>query len=226
MFDGADGRASLRIERLVQRGRTVDVHLENGEVLSVDEETVVRGGLLVGVRLSADDIARLSALERQSAAYRRALLFLSYRPRTIREVRVDLGRRGYAAEAEAVIARLVAEGYLDDRRFAQMWIEERKRSRPRSRAALLDELAVRGVPRDVALAALGDYTEADEFEAAVRLAAPYFRRARGDLRTRVQKTLAYLGRHGFSAETAYAAVRRLRDASDGVDEAADDGHFC
>lgn len=89
-----------------------------------------------------------------------AAAFLAVRPRTVAETRSRLQHLGYpAALCDEVVQRLVELGYLDDRAFAQTWVESRDRARPRGVMALRRELLSKGVPRDIVDEALSARAE-------------------------------------------------------------------
>ena len=84
-----------------------------------------------------------------------AARFLETRPRSVAETRRRLTDAGYPPPLiEEVVTRLVELGYLDDAAFARAWVESRDRAHPRGEAALRRELALKGIDREVAEAAL------------------------------------------------------------------------
>ena len=108
------------------------------------------------------------------------------------------------------MARLAAQGYLDDAEFARFWVENRQQFRPKGSVALRGELRQRGVAAETVDAALIDLDPAaDAYEAAhpraVRLAAlaqadpAAFRRKLGD----------FLLRRGFDYGVVKETVARL-----------------
>lgn len=71
----------------------------------------------------------------------RALRFLSYRPRTEKEIRDKLG----IDCSEEIIVKLKSYGYINDGKYAQDYIESRIRSKPRSQKLILLELKRKGI---------------------------------------------------------------------------------
>jgi len=167
--------------------------------------------LSMGEYLDDDAIARLHAQDDRQKAYDRALRYLSYRPRSQAEVRRNLLAAGLAADlVEATLARLAAQGYLNDAEFARFWVENRQQFRPKGGQALRGELRQRGVDSETVEAALTDLdAAASAYEAArpraIRLAAlaqadpTVFRRKLGD----------FLLRRGFDYEVVKETVARL-----------------
>lgn len=161
-----------------------------------------------GQELSDDDIARLRAHDEASRAYNHAVRLLSRRPYSIAEVRRNLGRKDYSPAAiDTAIARLEDRGYLDDRAFADYWIENRERFKPRSARALRYELRQRGVASATIDAALHDFDAAD---AAARAAQARLPRLKGlDRQTFREKLGAFLGRRGFAYNTTRDVIDQI-----------------
>jgi len=164
-----------------------------------------------GQVLSDADIAHLRRRDDVEKAHERALRFLGYRPRSEAEVRRNLERAGFAPDAiEAVLSRLGRAGLLDDRAFAQYWLENRSQFGPRSARALKAELRRKGVAAETIDESL-QVAAHDDAEAAYQAALPKARRwaaQRLDAREFAQKLSAYLVRRGFSYEVAREAVHR------------------
>ncbi len=112
---------------------------------------------------------------RRSEADRRdafaiACRYLTGRERCTEEVRLYLRRRGRTDEEIAdAIKRLCALRYLDDQRYARLFVESRSRNSPRSGSLLVRELRTKGVDAETARATVADFLrEMPESELARR----------------------------------------------------------
>ena len=137
------------------------------------------------------------------------LNFLSYRPRTVHEVRQRLRRRFEEAPVERAIAYFLESGLLDDAVFARQWRSSRERRRPKGSRALKQELRRLGVEQTIIEAALEGIDEAANAynagnKAATRLIAKHSNY--GDFR---RKMVAHLQRRGFSYGTAAETAQLL-----------------
>ncbi|MBN1371831.1 MAG: RecX family transcriptional regulator [Anaerolineaceae bacterium] len=170
---------------------------------------IVAAWLHIGQVLSEERIERLRQEDALEAAYQRALLALSYRPRSEQEVQRKLTEAGYdEAVRQAVIERLRNGGLVGDEQFAQAWVENRQAFRPRSKRMLAAELRQKGVGNEeieqALLGAVDDETMA--YEAGAR----YARKLTAvDWETFRKRLSGYLGRKGFGYETVSVAVRRI-----------------
>jgi len=183
----------------------VNVYLDGQYAFSLGAQ--LAAGLKEGGFLSA---AELQALQRQdyfANAYKKALDYLAYRPRSRKELSDYLwGKRVPEGIIEEVLEGLAREGLVDDLAFAQYWVENRERFRPRSRAMLRYELCRKGLDEGVISEALA---AVDEEESAHRVARQRASRyIRLDERSFRRKMSQFLRRRGFT----YHLIREVVDS--------------
>ena len=165
---------------------------------------------------SALERSALSYIERFAASSGQLRRVLLRRIRRAEMLGIDRAEADAARpHVETLIARLLASGILDDRRFAEAQAQSLQR-RGTSRRHIRRRLAIKGVDRDFvegALETIEPEGETSELAAACVLArrrrlGPY--RAAGTRRDFRQKDLATLARAGFSLDIA----RRVLAAHD------------
>jgi len=156
--------------------------------------------------VSDDDLHKLQDADARQSAYDAALRLLAYRPRSEKELRLRLARRGYVPGlVDETLARLRRLGYVDDEAFARFWTESRDSSSPRSQRLLRSELLQKGVEADTASEAVADLS--DE-EAAYRAAGKRLRTLQEvDYQAFRRRLGDFLLRRGFS----YDVIRRTVD---------------
>ena len=146
-----------------------------------------------------------------TAAYSRALAWLTARELSEGQVRIRLADRGYSRAAiDTAVQRLIDNRSLDDRRAAMAVARAEVRGRGRGPGRVMGRLIAmrigRDLAKDVVAEIFGETPEDDLLEAALnrklrgrseRLADPQERR----------KLVAYLIRQGYSASSAARAVR-------------------
>ncbi len=129
---------------------------------------IVAARLRVGQELSQAEIAAIQGQDEVEKARENVLRLLTYRPRSIAEVKRRLREKGFGDDAvEQAVERLEAVQLLDDYAFTQYWIEQRETFKPRSRIALRQELQQKGIERALIETLLADVDET----AAARRAA-------------------------------------------------------
>jgi regulatory protein len=190
--------------------RHLDIEVDGVALGPVPEADAVRLGLARGATI---DEATLEAL-RGAAQLSRALTlmnsYLAHRPRSEAEVRLRLRRAGFAEETiAATVEALVAQGLLDDRRFASLWVESRATFSPRSQRMLAAELRRKGLDRERIEEALGA-SETDETALAVEAGRKRLRAfASLDEETFRQRMGGHLTRRGFAYEQVRSAIETL-----------------
>jgi len=162
---------------------------------------IVAAGLKSGQFLTDAEIQSLQEKGTVEAAYSRTLDYLSYRPRSRAEVTTYLHKRGLAEDQiEAIANRLERAGLLDDETFAQFWVENRERHRPRGLHALRYELRSKGIGEDTIDRALASVdVSASAHRAASRKAQQL---SHLDRQAFTRKLVEYLARRGFDYEVA------------------------
>ncbi len=175
----------------------------------------------IGDLLDVDRVTALLAADQASRATEAALVFLSYRPRSEKEVRDRLRRGGYEPDAiEHAIGRLHEWRYLDDADFARRWVENRTAHRPRGKRLLQQELRHKGIDGEMARDAIDD-ADLDETGAAEALARRRLPSYAGGEPAAIRRRLgAYLARRGYGYDVIRIALDRALveedDEGDGV----------
>lgn len=177
-----------------------------------------------GAHLHVGDIvteARIAELERQDLAWKAreaALNLLAFRPRTREELRRRLARKEFPEEVvDGCLEHLDGVGLIDDSAFAEMFVRDRVRLRPRGRRALAQELRTKGVDPETAREAISDVFEAQEVteaELAREAGAKWLPKPGEDPRKARQRFYAFLARRGFGGE-AIREVMEERFRGDG-----------
>ncbi len=137
------------------------------------------------------------------------LRFLSYRPRTVREIELRLEKDFSHTLVEQTVDYLTELRYLDDASFCGQWVDSRERSRPRGIRLLKLELSRLGVEPSVIEAALqGTDERGNSLNAGRRYASRLYGKG-SDFQEFRTKLGAYLQRRGFGYGTVAETVREL-----------------
>ena len=138
------------LEPQVNNLERINLYVDGRFLLGVNAEIVLKMGLQVEQELLPEQLEQLRSEEAEQQAVDRALNYLSFRPRSREEVRRYLRRKETPPEIiEAALARLDRLDFVNDRAFAEFWIETRGQFNPRGAHALKNELRMKGVEREV-----------------------------------------------------------------------------
>jgi regulatory protein len=196
------------LERQKRNIERINVYLDGEYALALPEIEAAR--LKVGQSLDDHEIAALKGADERERAHQRAVNLLSYRPRSMEEIRRNLSKKGYSEQTiEATLQRLENVGLVDDLEFARYWLEQRRDFKPRGAAMLRHELGQKGISRRIIDQVL---TTVDEEELAERAARAWLERKRSlNPKDAKRKLYGYLVRRGFAYSTVRETLKRLED---------------
>jgi regulatory protein len=204
-----------RIERQKNNPARRNLYLDDAFALGISDETLLRSGLRVGDMVSDDAFRALKRDEEYQETKSVALRFLSYRPRTEREVRDKLRETEHDdGTIGKVVDGLKQSGLIDDSAFARMYIRDTRADRPVGPVFLRQKMLRLGLSRDVIEEALAETLQDVSQESDAEVAARKFvLRARKSGRTVTSDALrsrltAHLARRGFGWDVVNAVVNR------------------
>lgn len=185
------------------------VRLYLDDEFAADLPLLEAGRLRTGQCLTESEVEALVGAEAVQSGFDHAVRYLSYRPRSIEEVRRHLVKKNVPDSCiTVVVERLQQQGYADDVEFARYWISNRERFKPMGPRALRYELRQKGVDDEIVESLLADL---DVSESAYRAAKARLSRYRGWTRQAFrQKLSGMLRRRGFSGDTINDVVLRLQ----------------
>jgi regulatory protein len=176
----------------------------------IDAEVALERGLREGVALGLEELDEARVAGERALAMGRALHFLGYRARSLREVRARLRRYAYGEETvEGVVGRLEELGYLDDEEFARTATREKaRRYGPRR---VLTELRRSGVDAELAQNVVDEeFAGRSELEEARSAAARRYNSGGSDAEAR--RVYGFLVRRGYAAGVCAEVAREYRGA--------------
>ncbi|MBI3166092.1 MAG: RecX family transcriptional regulator [Anaerolineales bacterium] len=184
----------------------VNVHLDGEFAFGLARITAA--WLKIGDVLTDERIAQLQNEDAREKAMQQALLFLSYRARSEKEIRQNLKKHEYPEDAiEYAMTRLRENRLANDNEFAQAWVENRNTFRPRSRRALTMELRQKGLDEEtVKQAVAGIDEEALAYETALKRAPRLASLEWSEFRRKLSEHLA---RRGFPYSVVTSTVTRI-----------------
>ena len=150
----------------------------------------------------------------QPNAYSYALNLLAARPYTTRSLHRKLIQREYpAADADDAIRRLVANGLLDDAKYAEQYARSKMAITGTSRRRLQQDLFRKGIKPEIANEAIDSVIEQENIDtgAVVERVARKKLVQMGDLEPFVlrRRLFSFLARRGYDLDEIKSVVSRL-----------------
>ncbi len=199
------------LEPQVNNPERINLYVDGHFLLGVNAEIVLKMGLQVEQELLPEQLEQLRSEDAEQQAVDRALNYLSFRPRSREEVRRYLRRKETPPEIiEAALARLDRLDFVNDRAFAEFWIETRGQFNPRGAHALKNELRMKGVEREVVDELVDDEQDEERALRAGRKKAMSLVNVPNMDYARFRNRLgSFLQRRGFGYDVTTRTVRAL-----------------
>ncbi len=189
--------------------KRVNVYLDGKFGFGLDLENFIKFGLKLEQELSEEEIREILKKAEFQKTLDRLLKFAMLRPRSKREVTNWLRRKKVNERLHKdLFNRLKRLDLIDDKRFAEWWVEQRISFRPRGKRALSCELREKGIDREIISQVL-EKADIDEMKLARKLIEKknYRWQSLARLEAR-QKMSGFLARKGFSWEIIRKVTER------------------
>lgn len=191
------------IKAAVRTKGRCNIFVDGKYSFSLDELQLVGSGIFMGRELTEAELTNLKDESAFGKAYARALEYIMRRPRSVKELREYAWRKQWEPDlAKRVMERLKRKGYLDDAKFAEVWVRHRAMGRPISLRKLRAELMQKGITEGTINQALQG-SDFNEQSALINLIAKKRKLARFQ---DDQKLMQYLAGKGFSFDDIRAAM--------------------
>lgn len=143
-----------------RRGR-FNIYVDGQFSFALDENLLAKNMLAAGKSLTANEIERLIKENEAGKLFDNSLRFLSYRPRSEKEVKDFLVKKIARSEnikfnealqspmIAQIIKRLKKESFLNDEEFAHWWVKARTSFQPKGPYLIKRELAGKGIDKEI-----------------------------------------------------------------------------
>lgn len=192
------------------------VYVDGAFAFDVSDEVLVKFRLHVGDTLDDETVEQILTGEAQYRALRIAVNYLSYRPRSSREIIDHLKKKSFSGElAKKVTQQLEKKNLVDDVAFAHMFVRDALKRKPVGSAMLRQKLIAKGIAPNVIERVLNALVNDDDQQRSAeelinkRLAHAGGSLARLEPAKRKRRLFEYLLRRGFSTAIATKTVRNL-----------------
>jgi regulatory protein len=205
-----------RIQKSRREKGRYEISIDEIPAFHVNESILVKSGLYNGMSIDQEAINAVLLADARERAHQVAVNFISYRPRSSKEVTDKLTRKGFAADLVLDVVEHLRELMLiNDLEFARMYTRDKLRGKPMGRALLRRKLLDKGISFQATERVLREYvTDEHEQEAARALAVRKLEMSRARFSglepiVRQKRLADYLLNRGFSTEVAYKIARSI-----------------
>lgn len=197
-----------------------NIFLDGKYAFSVDQDVFIRFNLKKGKELDEFDIIEIQYGDEIKKAYNKALEFLSYRMRSIKEVEEQLRKKEYNDSIiQEVVFKLKENRYVDDLEFAIAFVRTQWQTNGKGPSVIIRELTAKGIEQDLIEQALTQYDQSAQIEKAIHHAERVLNKNNKLSTVQLkQKLEQHLMRKGFSYEIISIVLEEVQFEQDEAEE--------
>lgn len=199
------------IKSQVRRQGRYSIFVEGKYSFSLSDMALLEAKLAVGQELSQDQIGELKQASVDDKLYNLTLGYLAIRPRSEWEIETYLQRKGASPTlSETILSKLSDIDLINDQKFAEAFVRDRRLLRSSSHRKLILELRKKRVADNTIQEVVGN-EPADEQTALTDIIARKRKQShyQDDL-----KLMQYLARQGFNYGDIKSALHNEEETSD------------
>ena len=205
-----------KILRKKARQPVYAVYVDGSLAFELSDEVLLKFGLKTGDKIDEQAVEKISTSEAFHRALRFAVNYLSYRPRSSKEILDHLRKKGFSPDfGRKVVLHLQKQELVNDVEFARMFVRDKLKRKQVGRAWIRRALYEKGVASHIVEKVFQEYiSDDDQEQAAHQLAEKRLKLANASFekldKDRKRKRLfAYLLQRGFSSDVALKTVRTV-----------------
>ncbi|MGF7229472.1 MAG: regulatory protein RecX [Candidatus Saccharibacteria bacterium] len=189
------------IKQQVKRPERYSIFVDGKFSFGLSENGLLESKIFVGMEIDKHDLKALQSTANTDKAYGNSLRYVVMRPRSLWEMQTYLRRKQVEEPvAEVIIQKLQALDLLNDLKFAEAWVANRRLLKATSKRKLRQELQQKRVSESVITQVLQE-DETDERTVLRALIAKKRAHYPEDA-----KLMQYLARQGFSYDDIKSAL--------------------
>lgn len=167
---------------------------------SVNQDVLIKFQLKKGLQLDELDLTEIQFEDDIKKAYNQALVFLSYRMRSEKEIVTHLKSKEVDDQViPDIIHKLKSLNYVNDLDFAEAYVKTQINTSSKGPGIIKQELFEKGVSGDIIESSLALFSKEDQVETALKLTTKIQKKANKVSKIQQkQKTEEMLMRKGFS----------------------------
>lgn len=192
------------IRQQVKRSDRYSLYVDGEYAFSLSESALLQHELHSGIELTAEQVQDYKRLSVDDKLYSQALKYVAMRTRTMWEVTSYLQRKEASPPLiETVLNKLSTVGLLDDKKYAESFVNDRRLLKPSSRRKLMMDLRKKRISSEIIEQVVGN-EQTDDQAALLHIIETKRRQTKYQDDT---KLMQYLARQGFRYDDIKTALR-------------------
>ncbi len=199
-----------KIEKQKKDKKRYNIFLDDEFYCGLYEDTILKFGLASKDEISEAKIDEIREFDEYIFAKKIAFDYLSYRIRTVAEIRKKLKAKKVSEQStERVLTHLAELGLTNDEEFARQLASEKIKRKGIGRKLLMQKFFEKGISKSTGEEVLDKvFTEIDEKQIALDNFRKYYPKIKQmDIGDRKRKTFDHLARKGFDFEVINEIIR-------------------
>lgn len=193
-------------QQVKDKGR-YSIFVDGVFTFGLSELGLINSGIKVGQDVSTAEVESYKSEAEIDKLYGRAIDLIARRPRSEWELRDYLKRKGSDPETiDTILNKLSMRGYVDDKVFAERWVENRRLLKSISKRKLIVELKTKRISDEI----INEVLEADEADELDVLRVEVAKKRRQPKYQDDTKLMQYLARQGYN----YGDIKQALSESD------------
>jgi regulatory protein len=193
-----------------------NIYLDEEYAFSVDEAILITYHLRKGLEVTKELLEEVVVEDHLRKAYQATINYLSYRMRSIKEVRDYLIKKEFEVDViNKIVDRLKKENYLNDSEFAKAFVQSRLNLTLKGPDAIKRELMEKGISETEVSNSLQLFKEEDQLEkASLFLRKKYPSKLKTSRSEQDRKMYTLLLSRGFTHDIVQKAFKAFHDEAE------------
>lgn len=203
-----------KIEQQLKQTDRYNIYIDGEFFMGVYEDTLLRFQMRKGDEISAEKLKEIKELDEYNYGKNIAYKYLSYKPRSIKEVKNKLTYKKISKPAaEKIIEHLKKYDFVNDEDYAKMYVKEKINRKAMGESMLKFKMIDKGIDKEIISKVVAEnYSEEKQIEAGKKLLQKYLKKksAIEDKLELKKKCYQYLFSRGYS----YSIISQILDISE------------
>jgi len=190
-----------KIEQQLKNHARYNIYLDDVFAFGVYDDTLLKYQMRKGDKLTEEKINEIKDFDEYNYGKTVAYKFLSYKPRSIREVKNKLTYKKISlSTVNKIIEHLKKYEFINDETYAKMYLEQKIKSKGMGKTMVQYKMIDKGIDKEMISRVLSEnYPEEKQIEAGKKLLEKYVKKQKvKDVFELKKKCYQYLFSRGFS----------------------------